>query len=230
MSIFSRLLSFIKFSPNSKTVAAQLRQPSGFLGVAVGKKMNQSNALLYHFVFEKMEIQPGESILEIGFGNGQFFPDLFSKAENLKISGLDFSKKMVGEAAQKNQKAIRDGNLILKFGASDQMPFADGSFDKVFCINVAYFWENPADHLAEILRVLKFGGKFYACLREKSSMEKMPFTEFGFTKYEANDWAAVLEKSGFGKSETHFLHETGIPGPDGKALELDSFCSVASKN
>jgi SAM-dependent methyltransferase len=230
MSFFSRLFSLIKFSPSSKTLAGQLRQPSGFLAKIVGQKMNAANASLYRFVLGKMNIRSGESILEIGFGNGQFFPDLFSKAADLKISGLDFSKKMVDAASQKNRQAIQAGRLKLEFGASDQMPFADNSFDHVFCINVAYFWEKPADHLAEILRVLRPGGKFYACLRDKSTMEKMPFTEFGFTKYEAGDWEGVLGKSGFGKIETHHFHETGIPGPDGQVVELDSFCSVATKN
>ncbi len=78
------------------------------------------------------------------------------------------------------QTNIADGKLILQLGSSDKLPFADNSFDKVFCINVVYFWDEPQKHLQEISRVLKPGGKFYATIRTKESMELMPFTKYGF--------------------------------------------------
>ena len=43
------------------------------------------------------------------------------------------------------------------------MLFPDASFDAVLCVNVVYFWENPAAHLREILRVLRPGGML--CIR-----------------------------------------------------------------
>lgn len=81
-------------------------------------------------------------------------------------------------------------SILTKFPASssDKMPFADNSFDKVFCINVIYFWEQPAEHLKEIYRVLKPGGKFYTTIRSKESMAEMPFTKYGFNMYSQSEW------------------------------------------
>jgi len=193
-----------------KAVAGQLRKPSGPMGQKVGEAMNRSNALIYDFVLEKMAIQPGNVILEIGYGNGNFFSELLLKAENIKAAGLDFSEKMYEEATVNNQKLIETGRLKLAHGASDNMPFESNSFDKVFCINVVYFWDDPAKHLSEILRVLKPGGKFYAGIRQKGSMEKFPFTRYGFTMYEGSELQAVLEKQGFANTICYTVKEPDV--------------------
>jgi SAM-dependent methyltransferase len=57
-------------------------------------------------------------------------------------------------------------------------------FDRIFCINVIYFWDDPAAHLREVRRVLKPGGTFTAVFRTRAAMVKMPFTQFGFAMYE----------------------------------------------
>ena len=172
-------------------MAKQLHRPSGSVGHKVGEMMNKANEFLYDFTSSKMELADNQTILEIGFGNGKFFDKLFSKANNLKITGLDFSETMLKEAQKNNSKSIADERLILQLGSSNNLPFADNSFDKVFCINVLYFWDEPQKHLQEISRVLKPGGKFYATIRTKESMELMPFTKYGLqntTKRNGNNW------------------------------------------
>lgn len=159
--------------------------------------MNDSNAAMYTLAFQEMTLQAGQQVLEIGFGNGHFFGKILAQAPDLQVAGLDFSAEMVQAATETNQASIRSGALSLHFGSSDVMPFADASFDKIFCINVVYFWENPADHLREIKRVLKPGGRFYAIIRPKEAMERMPFTQFGFHLYAPADWEAVLLENGF---------------------------------
>lgn len=125
----------------SKIIAKQLRKPGGLLAGKVGNQMNKTNGFLYDFTVDSMQLKDSESVLEIGFGNGKFFDKLFSVANNLAISGLDFSSEMVKEAKANNPSATNSGKLDLRFGSSDHIPFADNSFDKVFCINVIYFWE-----------------------------------------------------------------------------------------
>ncbi|HQW86439.1 MAG TPA: methyltransferase domain-containing protein, partial [Flavobacteriales bacterium] len=83
-------------------------------------------------------------------------------------------------------------------------------FDRVFCINVVYFWDDPLPHLHELRRVLRPGGTFTAVLRTRSSMEKMPFTAFGFTTYEQADWERVLQAGGFTLQRTTVLREPEI--------------------
>ena len=53
-------------------------------GHKVGEMMNKANEFLYDFTSSTMELTENQTILEIGFGNGNFFDKLFSKANNLK--------------------------------------------------------------------------------------------------------------------------------------------------
>lgn len=178
-------------------MARQLRKPSGAAGIRTGHLMNRSNSFLYKHLLAVMNPSPGASLLEIGFGNGKTFPEIAAAAPGLKLTGLDYSAGMVKEAIRYNQSAIDRGELSLHKGSSDAMPFDDNSFDKVYCINVIYFWKDPAAHLREIMRVLKPGGRFYAVVRTTESLGQLPFTRYGFNKFNDEEWKAVFTGAGF---------------------------------
>lgn len=219
-------LNFIKEFFN-KIIAKQLRKPGGILAGKVGNEMNKTNSFLYDFTIQQMQLKDNESILEIGFGNGKFFENIFFVANNLQISGLDFSPEMVKAATDSNLLNLKTGKLTLRSGSSDKIPFADNSFDKVFCINVIYFWEQPADHLKEIYRVLKPGGKLYTSIRSKESLVQMPFAKYGFNMYTEDEWISTLENNQF-----HFvdIKKTANEPAFGKQLyKMTSLCVVAEK-
>jgi ubiquinone/menaquinone biosynthesis C-methylase UbiE len=221
-------LNFIKEFLN-KTIAKQLRKPSGILAGKVGNEMNITNSFLYDFTIEAMQLKNDESILEIGFGNGKFFDKIFSTANDLKISGLDFSAEMIKVAKVNNPSTSNNGELTLRLGSSDNIPFPDNSFDKVFCINVIYFWEQPAAHLQEIYRVLTPGGKFYCSIRSKESLVQMPFVKYGFNVYSQDEWVTTLETN-----MLHFVHtEKTQNEPDAvfdkQLYKVESLCIVAEK-
>ena len=212
----------------SRTLAKQLRKPSGRIAKKVGKKMNESNESLYDFALEAFELSDGDHILEIGFGNGKFFNKIFSKKNDLKIYGLDYSADMINQARANNQGNINDGKLTLRYGSSDKIPFPEKSFDKVFCINVVYFWEEPGKHLQEILRVLKPGGKFYSILRAKESMLQMPFTKYGFVIYSQDEWESVLKNNHFTIDSVKKITEPELIF-ENKKYQNQSLCFIAKK-
>lgn len=188
-------------------MARQLRKPHGNGGTDIGLIMNKANEIQYDFTLENMQIANHDEILEIGFGNGKFLNKIITKENGIKLSGIDYSRKMVEEASFNNQLLITNNKIRLYNGKSNKMPFPDNSFDKVFCINVVYFWENPLEHINEIYRVLKPGGIFYATIRSKESMQKMPFTKFRFKLYTEEDWKHVINKSRFSFKKVSKLEE-----------------------
>lgn len=209
-------------------MAKQLRRPSGAMGDKVGNMMNKANEFLYDFTLDVMQPLPNQTILEIGFGNGKFFNKIFSKAADLKVTGLDFSETMYNIATENNKVTIADGKLSLHLGSSAAMPFPDNSFNNIFCINVIYFWDEPGPHLKEIYRVLKPGGKFFATIRTKESMLKMPFTKYGFTYYETGRW-----KKQVADAKLIFVEERPADEPEidfnSEKLVVQSLCVIAGK-
>ena len=82
----------------------------------------------------------------------------------MEIDGLDFSLPMLERAEQKAGQLV--GNKTLKFiqGEADKIPFPSAHFD---CIGISFAfrnltYKNPLvdEHLSEIVRVLKSGGRF----------------------------------------------------------------------
>lgn len=222
--MFKRFFQTLKF----KAMARQLRKPAGAFGSKVGHMMNKANEFLYDFTINTMQLTGEEKILEIGFGNGKFFDKLFAAAPGLHITGLDFSHTMVNAAKENNQLSVNTGSLVITQGSSHQMPFANNSFDKIFCINVIYFWDEPHLHLQEISRVLKPGGRFFATIRTKESMEQMPFTKYGFTRYNENEWKQLVEQNRLSYYKGVEIDEPEVDF-EGKPFRVQSLCLVAEK-
>ncbi len=213
--------------PTPQQMAAQLRKPHGFLARKVGQRMNAANRSLYEAAWKALDLHDGMCVLEIGFGNGLFFGELSRKAKGLELHGLDFSKEMVDQASARNTDLIASGTLSLVHGASDSMPYTDALFDRIFCINVVYFWDDPAAHLREVRRMLKPGGTFTAVLRRRSSMEKLPFAPFGFTMYEEADWERVLRANVFNPASTTVLNDAEVEY-EGKRYSPESLVMTAT--
>jgi ubiquinone/menaquinone biosynthesis C-methylase UbiE len=225
--LIKTLAKFGLINPDKK-IAKQLRRPSGRLATYVGEQMNIGNQDLYNFTLQHIDIKNGERILEIGYGNGNFYKDIFEKSPDADISGIDYSQAMYKEAVANNKEFIQAGKLDLHYNSSDIIPYQDNIFDKVFCNNVVYFWQNPEKDLSEILRVLKPGGKFFAGIRTKETMLKLPFTRYGFTMYSPQEFEEVLKQNHF-KNTGYALHTEEEVEFNGELIKIDSACVFGEK-
>lgn len=101
-----------------------------------------------------------QALLDIACGTGDFALAQARKMHaDSHITGLDLSEGMLAVMREKVAKAGLDGRISCEQGDCEQMRFADGSFD---CATIAFGIRNFAHReaaLAEILRVLKPGGR-----------------------------------------------------------------------
>ena len=178
-----------------KALAEQLRLPNGELGIKVGENMNKGNRLMNLETISQLGLNDNDNVLEIGMGNGFFVKDILAAGKNVKYSGCDFSETMVKEALVLNGSFASNAQFILS--NADELPFKDGSFDKVFTVNTIYFWENAQRTLAEIRRVLKGDGILIVTMRPKTIMDKLPVVKYGFTTFSTEDAVTLLEENKF---------------------------------
>lgn len=208
-----------------ESLARQLRKPEGEDGIKVGLAMNKSNAAIYNMVLDFLGLQPADSVLEIGFGNGYFIPALFEKEPTIRYTGLDMSETMVEEATRENRTRIAEGTVELHLGVTSSMSFPDGAFTKVFAVNVLYFWEQPDVALKAIHRVLEAGGELVLAIRSAASMKQLPFSEHGFTLYSAESAAALLEKNGFSVAAIiTAVEDAKAPQGGGATIQFENIC------
>ena len=106
-----------------------------------------------------------QRVLDICCGTGDLAVNLARMAGgNTTVTGLDYSQPMLDIAKEKAGKAGVIGKLSLVHGDVGSLPFADGYFNSIG-ISFAFrnlTYKNPLTekYLAEIRRVLAFGGRF----------------------------------------------------------------------
>lgn len=180
-----------------KEIASQLGNPNGQGGIKTGEMMNLSNNGMIATTIALLDIEEGQRILEIGPGNGKHVGAIFNSCEQLTYTGLDISETMVNEATQLNSSRVMEGKVTFVLSNGKVIPFMANSFDRIFTVNTIYFWNDPAGYAAEIHRVMKPGGLFNLALADKSFMEKLPFTRYGFRLYGKPDAVTLLKNAGF---------------------------------
>lgn len=185
-----------------KEVARQLGNPDGANGVKTGERMNLSNANMINRGVESLDIKTGETVLEIGPGNGSHVGSIIDVADKVIYYGIDISETMILEANKLNEGLVINGQVIFALSDGNKLDFQDGFFDKIFTVNTVYFWRDPVAYAKEIFRVLKPGGVFGLVFSDKSFMEQLPFTKFGFQLYDKNLAKKLLQQAGFSVNET----------------------------
>lgn len=213
---------------DDKTIASMLRKPEGELGKQVAKNLNKSNFSMINQSIEALSVQDGDSILEIGFGNGAHIKDILSQAENVHYVGIDFAETMVTVATENYAQEIKNKQVEIHLASSENIPFDNGRFDKVLAANTLYFWEKPEDHLQEILRVLKPGGVMSLAIRSKAFMQKLPFVQHGFTMYTQEEAEKLIEENGFKILKSEYTKEP-MQDFDGVVSEPDFIVIEAVK-
>ncbi|MDO8648824.1 MAG: class I SAM-dependent methyltransferase [Candidatus Peregrinibacteria bacterium] len=193
-------------------LAKQLCHPEGEMGMEVGKVMEKHTEQLNMFALDQLQLQPTDHVLEIGFGPGVAIAEVARQLRDGYADGIDQSKEMLAMASERNRRAIIEDRVTLKLGTARSLPYADGSFDKVFAVNVFHFWPEPAAELAECLRVLKSGGIVLFYLTHPSSWPA-GFRESGvFIAREPEEVEALLQAADFRKTEHRWDQQKDYKG------------------
>lgn len=217
-------------TPDPATLAAQLRQPHGELGLNVGRAMNKSNLALNEEGLRLLAVPEAPfELLELGMGNGGLVSDWLARYPGLSYTGVDFSPLMVEEARTINAQAVAEARARFLLGEAHALLVESAAYDAVFTANTIYFWPDPEAVLREFYRVLKPGGVLLMALRSEETMKALPFTEYGFTRYSRARLEALMAASPFGASPIHTFHEDMRTDAAGNTYPADSFLVRAVK-
>ncbi|MFQ5475352.1 MAG: methyltransferase domain-containing protein, partial [Candidatus Nanoarchaeia archaeon] len=93
------------------------------------------------------------SILEVGVGTGK---NLQYYSKESKVTGIDFSSKMLAKAIKESNRLKSDHSLLQM--DAQRLQFKDNTFDSVLCTFVLCSVPNPVRALKEMKRVCKPNG------------------------------------------------------------------------
>ncbi len=108
-----------------------------------------------HEVLDRLEIAPGDAILETGIGHGDNLPYLKALYGNGLYVGLDNQQPMI-DACRLN---LKKWNLpaVLHLANAEELPYRDNFFDVVFHLGAFNLFRRKKQAMEEMIRVSKPG-------------------------------------------------------------------------
>ena len=147
-----------KIAVNDYIMENMFCAPKGALGRLGGQLMSRDR-WLPAWVLELLEIDPSDSVLEVGFGPGLGLQLAAIRAYQGKVAGVDPSETMLKMAQVRNRALIEAGHVEIHRGSVEKLPFKAATFDKAMTMNSLHLWSDPVAGLREIRRTLRPGGR-----------------------------------------------------------------------
>lgn len=116
---------------------------------------------LHRQLVDQAQLQPGQRVLEIGCGTGNLTMLAKTLCPAADVVGLDPDAKALDRARRKAEQ--RRVSIHLDQGFADQLPYPDGSYDRVLSALMFHHLDLEVKQrtLQEVGRVLKAGGSLH---------------------------------------------------------------------
>jgi ubiquinone/menaquinone biosynthesis C-methylase UbiE len=102
---------------------------------------------------------PPADVLELAFGQGFNLAWLAQRHPACRFAGIDLTPAHA-RIAQERVRRTALGNVALTLGDFHHLPYADATFDQIFCIEAFCYATDLPRALGEVARVLRPGGCF----------------------------------------------------------------------
>jgi ubiquinone/menaquinone biosynthesis C-methylase UbiE len=126
----------------------------------------------HRWVLDQIHLPPTARLLELGCGPGELWRENGAQApEGWQVTLADLSLGMLQEARQN----LGGSRTQFTFAEADAqaIPFPDASFDGVIANHMLYHVPDREKAFAEIRRVLRPGGRFYAATNGRAHMREL---------------------------------------------------------
>lgn len=141
-------------------------QPSGTLGRVGGRLMANGNGATERHLTRLAECAPGETVLVIGPGPGVGVREALEASS--RVIAVDPSPVMLKATLRRCRDLLGAGHdLTLRTGTAERLGQEPSSVDAVISVNNIMIWPDRRAGLAEMLRVLRPGGRLLVSAHEK---------------------------------------------------------------
>jgi SAM-dependent methyltransferase len=163
----------------SAYIDQQHRLPSGLVGRVIGGRMLRQHAPETNWSIELLQLQPGDRVLELGFGAGRGLGLALARLHGGHVTGIDRSPTMLRVARRRYRAAIIANRLALLQGDLTQLPFSMGQFTKIVSIHTFYFWPEPLFVCEQLMELLAPTGRLVSTF---ATGQRLPTGEWTFWK------------------------------------------------
>jgi len=181
--------------------------------VPVGDVLNYTRAREVRMLIEDLDPRPGERICDVACGNGYW--DHHLARGGSRVFGIDLDHGRIRQATRHHTP--RGCRYVT--ASAEELPFPDGSFDKVLSVCALEHFRDDTRALAEIRRVLRSGGTLALSVDSMSLGDAdEEYLEFHRRKFKVNNYYELdglrdkLEAVGFGVERFRWLTTSRVSG------------------
>lgn len=149
------------------------------LGAMPGRWGSRANTWLnrpvYRLVANALELGVDDELLDVACGWGGFLVEHGSHVRY--VAGLDHSTRKVGLARERLTDRIAAETAEVVEGDAGTLPWGDGRFSAVSCMDAFPFFPDPVRALSEMRRVLRPGGRAVIQMGWRVAPGAEPFTD-----------------------------------------------------
>ncbi len=113
-------------------------------------------------VVDRLGVQPGDRVLEIGCGHGVAATLVCERLTTGRLTAIDRSAKMIDAAARRKAAYVEAGKADFIVASLEDVDLGDRRFDVVFAVRVGLFHREPERAFALVEPWLAPGGKMRA--------------------------------------------------------------------
>src|SRR5450631_890181 len=117
-----------------------------------GAKMERHHLDITQQTMRRMDLRPGERILDLGCGSG------WATRLLARVVGVDISDEMIRQARAASKEF---DNVMFVVGSAAQIPWEENFFDKVLSVESFYYYPDQERTLAELFRVMAPHGRLF---------------------------------------------------------------------
>jgi ubiquinone/menaquinone biosynthesis C-methylase UbiE len=168
-----------------------------------GEKMESHHLDITEKTLRRMDLRPGERVLDLGCGSGWATrllarlvtggPEGFGQ-----VVGLDVSDEMVRQARADSKDF---DNILYVWGSATQIPWEENFFDKVLSVESFYYYPDQDRALVELFRVMAPRGRLFILINlytdNPYSLQWVPKLKVPVHVRSAAEYAELLKKHAF---------------------------------
>lgn len=164
---------------------------------------------------------PNKIILDVATGTADVALETAKRLQPEKIIGIDISNEMLEIGRKKISKKGLETTIELQEGDSENLPFADNTFDAITVAFGVRNFENLEKGLGEMYRVLKSGGRLVVLEFSKPTVFPIKQIFNGYFRYILPQIGRLSSKD---PRAYRYLYESVQSFPDG-----DDFLNILHK-
>jgi SAM-dependent methyltransferase len=179
----------------------------------------------YRLMAAALDLGPEDDLLDVACGWGEFLAVYAPQAR--RVAGIDVSEAKARLARQRLAERVISGTAEVVQGDAAALPWTEGTFSAVTCMDAFMFFPAPEKVLAEVFRVLRPGGRMLMQIGMKWPDRMPKHMLHPRSPIDVADEGAVrklVEEAGFGEVSISY----GLVGGESRLGNLTSRLTIGS--